>query len=253
LGFPTKIQEEFRFAMEGGNNQPRKISSGLSAAKLLLGTSATEPVLSSGVEWDESEVVWSGDYEETAKEPQIISGLSGISLSNGSSSIGGNRNGSTNNVARRRVGIEQGVSGLSVALVDDRRSLGRSSLSRNPASLAMARMIPAGASVKPRSSDEYSGSARMYHRSAPVNVPPWSKNNQSSMKPQLTANPGLEEVEDDDENDEERLPPHEITAREHARTQMTTFSMCEGLGRTLKGRDQSRVRNAVWRQTGFLD
>lgn len=239
--------------MEGGNNRPRKISSGLSAAKLLLGSSATEPVLSNGVEWDESEVVWSGDYEETAKEPQIISGLSGISLSNGNTSNGGNLYENNSNAGTRRAGFEQGVSGLSVALADDRRSLGRSSLSRNPASMAMARKIPAGAFVKPRSSEEFSGSARMYHRSAPVNVPPWSKSNQNSMKPQLTANPGLEEVEDDDENDEERLPPHEITARDYARTQMTTFSMCEGLGRTLKGRDQSRVRNAVWRQTGFLD
>lgn len=247
--------------MEGGKNRPPKISSGLSAAKLLLGTSAMEPVLSTepepvlsnGVEWDESEVVWSGDYEEAPKEPQIKSGLSGISPSNGFISIGGSRNGSNINAARRRVGIEHGLSGLSVALADDRRSLGRSSLSRSPASVATARMIPTGASVKPRSSEEYSGSARMYHRSAPVNVPPWSKNNQSSMKSQLMANPGLEEVEDDDENDEERLPPHEITAREYARSQMTTFSMCEGFGRTLKGRDQSRVRNAVWRQTGFLD
>lgn len=239
--------------MEGGNKRPPRISSGLSAAKLLLGNSATEPVLSNGVEWDESDVVWSGDYEETPKEPQIRSGLSGIGLSNGFSSISGSRNGTNINAARRRVGIEHGVSGLSVALTDDRSSLGRSSLSRSPASVATARMIPTGVSVKSRSSEEYSGSARMYHRSAPVNVPPWSKSNQTSMKSQLMVNPGLEEVEDDDENDEERLPPHEITAREYAMSQMTTFSMCEGLGRTLKGRDQSRVRNAVWRQTGFLD
>jgi hypothetical protein len=27
----------------------------------------------------------------------------------------------------------------------------------------------------------------------------------------------------------------------------------EGVGRTLKGRDLRQVRNAIWRQTGFLD
>ncbi|CAA6662444.1 unnamed protein product [Spirodela intermedia] len=32
-----------------------------------------------------------------------------------------------------------------------------------------------------------------------------------------------------------------------------SFSVHEGVGRTLKGRDLSRVRNAVWQQTGFQD
>ena len=57
----------------------------------------------------------------------------------------------------------------------------------------------------------------------------------------------------DDDDDDERLPPHELVAREYARSQRTTFSVCEGQGRTLKGRDLSRVRNAVWSQMGFAD
>jgi hypothetical protein len=61
-----------------------------------------------------------------------------------------------------------------------------------------------------------------------------------------------DEKEDDDDEDE-RLPPHELVAREYARSQRTTFSVCEGQGRTLKGRDLSRVRNAVWSQMGFAD
>lgn len=53
---------------------------------------------------------------------------------------------------------------------------------------------------------------------------------------------------------EEMLPPHEMLARARAReSPMTTFSMLEGAGRTLKGRDLRQVRNAVWRKTGFLD
>ena len=59
--------------------------------------------------------------------------------------------------------------------------------------------------------------------------------------------------EEEDEAHDERLPPHEFLAQEYARSQRTSFSVCEGLGRTLKGRDLSRVRNAVWSQMGFAD
>ncbi|PKI62624.1 hypothetical protein CRG98_017046 [Punica granatum] len=46
-----------------------------------------------------------------------------------------------------------------------------------------------------------------------------------------------------------RVPPHELVAR----TRMASFSVHEGRGRTLKGRDLSRVRNAIWEKTGFED
>jgi hypothetical protein len=32
-----------------------------------------------------------------------------------------------------------------------------------------------------------------------------------------------------------------------------SFSVREGAGRTLKGRDLRRVRNAIWEKTGFQD
>lgn len=63
--------------------------------------------------------------------------------------------------------------------------------------------------------------------------------------------------EDEDEDDEEMvggkmlLAPHEIVDRRHSPA--VACSVVEGAGRTLKGRDLSRVRNAVWRQTGFMD
>ncbi|KAL0304455.1 UNVERIFIED_CONTAM: hypothetical protein Sradi_6313600 [Sesamum radiatum] len=57
-------------------------------------------------------------------------------------------------------------------------------------------------------------------------------------------------AEDDGEveGEEEMVPPHVIVARSHV-----TFSVFEGAGRTLKGRDLRRVRNAVFQKTGFID
>ncbi|PHT71646.1 hypothetical protein T459_22431 [Capsicum annuum] len=87
---------------------------------------------------------------------------------------------------------------------------------------------------------------KKFQHSVPVNVP-------MMMKPKkATSNGDLADVEVDDDDDE-ILPPHEIVARGSSRSPKTTFSVLEGVGRTLKGRDLRRVRNAVFRQTGFLD
>lgn len=59
--------------------------------------------------------------------------------------------------------------------------------------------------------------------------------------------------EDDDGGDDQMLPPHELVARGSGVSPKTTFSVLEGVGRTLKGRDLRQVRNAIWRKTGFLD
>ncbi|GAY35187.1 hypothetical protein CUMW_014850, partial [Citrus unshiu] len=60
--------------------------------------------------------------------------------------------------------------------------------------------------------------------------------------------------DDDDEDDgENRVPPHEWLAKKLARNQISSSSVCEGVGRTLKGRDLSKVRNAILTKTGFLD
>uniref|UniRef100_A0A0D9V839 Senescence regulator n=1 Tax=Leersia perrieri TaxID=77586 RepID=A0A0D9V839_9ORYZ len=83
-------------------------------------------------------------------------------------------------------------------------------------------------------------------QSAPVNVP-------VPQFRRLSVEALMDKAEDDDD-DEEMLPPHEMVARARARdSPMTTFSVLEGAGRTLKGRDLRQVRNAVWRKTGFLD
>lgn len=87
------------------------------------------------------------------------------------------------------------------------------------------------------------GPNRHMATSAPVNVPDWSKilrvNSVESMH---------DSDEDDRVSDSAMEPPHEYLARSR---QKNAFSVFEGVGRTLKGRDMSRVRDAVWSQTGF--
>lgn len=79
--------------------------------------------------------------------------------------------------------------------------------------------------------------------SAPVEVPAW---------PARFAAPDPPLFDVDMEEDEEKqegggwVPPHVYLARRQARA-----SVVEGVGRTLKGRDMSRVRDAVWSRTGF--
>lgn len=82
-------------------------------------------------------------------------------------------------------------------------------------------------------------------------MPDWSrvsqqehKNSQSYYKARR-----FEEFDDDDEMEEAIVPPHEVVMRRRA----ASLSVVEGAGRTLKGRDLSRVRNAIWAQTGFQD
>ncbi|CAH9082290.1 unnamed protein product [Cuscuta europaea] len=81
------------------------------------------------------------------------------------------------------------------------------------------------------------------HKStSPMKIPDWSSKIYQE---------GNEE--DGEEEDEGMVPPHEYIARRLARTQIASFSMCEGIGRTLKGRDLSKVRNAILTKTGFLE
>ena len=83
--------------------------------------------------------------------------------------------------------------------------------------------------------------------SLPVNVPDWSKILGEEYRQNRRRN--YDDGDDDDDDDDEKVPPHEFLAR----TRMASFSVHEGVGRTLKGRDLSRVRNAIWAKTGFQD
>ncbi|GMH12529.1 hypothetical protein Nepgr_014370 [Nepenthes gracilis] len=84
--------------------------------------------------------------------------------------------------------------------------------------------------------------------SVPMNIPDWSKILRDEYKENRRRN------FDDDDDEEYRdsascVPPHEFLAR----TRIASLSVHEGIGRTLKGRDLSRVRNAIWEKTGFQD
>lgn len=89
--------------------------------------------------------------------------------------------------------------------------------------------------------------------SAPMNVPDWSKVYGGDSKSNRRSCHLRSHDEDDGDDDGCMVPPHEWVARKLARTQISSFSMCEGIGRTLKGRDLSKVRNAVLSKTGFLE
>ncbi|KAK2974833.1 hypothetical protein RJ640_005617 [Escallonia rubra] len=99
--------------------------------------------------------------------------------------------------------------------------------------------------------------------SAPVSIPDWSKIYRNKSKngvmvmddenTTVVENADGNEEEEEEDADDEMVPPHEYIARRLARTQIASFSMCEGVGRTLKGRDLSKLRNAILTKTGFLE
>ncbi|KAH7545739.1 hypothetical protein FEM48_Zijuj01G0125800 [Ziziphus jujuba var. spinosa] len=112
--------------------------------------------------------------------------------------------------------------------------------------------------------------------SAPVDIPDWSKiygKNARNIGSWVNINDdhhgncaddhggvvyenGHGDNDDDDDDDDDgdgMVPPHEWIARKLARSQISSFSVCEGIGRTLKGRDLSKMRNDILTKTGFLE
>ncbi|KAL3623332.1 hypothetical protein CASFOL_032148 [Castilleja foliolosa] len=92
---------------------------------------------------------------------------------------------------------------------------------------------------------------RIGPKSLPVNIPDWSILG-GEYKPRVSGDGedgwcGDDDVEEESGND--RIPPHEYLAR----NRVASLSVHEGIGRTLKGRDLSRVRNAIWKKIGFED
>ncbi|CAI9772891.1 unnamed protein product [Fraxinus pennsylvanica] len=101
-----------------------------------------------------------------------------------------------------------------------------------------------------------------WRSTAPVDIPDWSKilkrdsSNKELWDGECDSDDGTRKRLFDDfetEDGEEMVPPHEYLARRLAGTQMASFSMLEGVGRTLKGRDLSKLRNAILTKTGFLE
>ncbi|KAG8376551.1 hypothetical protein BUALT_Bualt09G0075200 [Buddleja alternifolia] len=86
-------------------------------------------------------------------------------------------------------------------------------------------------------------------KSLPVNIPDWSKILRGGEYRNRRVGDCGDEEEAEEEDGNDRMPPHEYLAR----TRVASLSVHEGAGRTLKGRDLSRVRNAIWKQIGFED
>lgn len=91
--------------------------------------------------------------------------------------------------------------------------------------------------------------------SLPMSIPDWSNILREEYRGNNKYSNRWRDLEDDDEDDERVgssgpvIPPHELLWRNRG----NSFSVHEGIGRTLKGRDLSRLRNAVWEKVGFQD
>lgn len=140
---------------------------------------------------------------------------------------------------------------------------------------ATRKMIPQSSTSRSSSINGSVPRSILAHQSAPVNIPNWSNvrrhlgRSESSKAPKSRPWRNGDEDEDDDddggEDDDEdedededdeygvKLPPHEYMAMRLARSKMSSFSVLEGVGRKLKGRDLSNVRNDVLTKTGFLE
>ncbi|XP_010253678.1 PREDICTED: uncharacterized protein LOC104594856 [Nelumbo nucifera] len=97
------------------------------------------------------------------------------------------------------------------------------------------------------------GGATATSTSLPVNIPDWSKILREDYRDTRRRENNDNFDDEDEDSEDSRIPPHEFLARQFARTRTASFSVHEGIGRTLKGRDLSRVRNAIWEKTGFQD
>lgn len=126
-----------------------------------------------------------------------------------------------------------------------------------PISSSSSRLISKKAASKRSSGDPCGDRTGPTVASLPVNIPDWSK----ILRDEYRDN-RRRDIDDDDDDDFDggddcdggvKVPPHEFLARQMARTRIASFSVQEGIGRTLKGRDLSRVRNAIWEKTGFED
>ncbi|ONK70670.1 uncharacterized protein A4U43_C04F290 [Asparagus officinalis] len=134
-----------------------------------------------------------------------------------------------------------------------------------PTDSSRNKSIPSSRSHRKKSTEK--GDRVVAAASLPVNIPDWSKilkgeyrggnGNNNSYNNNSNSNSngrlfGLDEGDGDDDDGAVTgavIPPHELLWRNRA----ASFSVHEGIGRTLKGRDLSRVRNAIFQKTGFED
>lgn len=159
---------------------------------------------------------------------------------------------------------------------DDISSKGRKAkdlfCSSSSSSSSSARRVSTSSRMIPRANSQNLETKMAQQSSAPMDIPDWSKiyRKKTSKKGSRvddddnsdydgvsyndpTHHDGDDGEDDGDGDDDEIVPPHEWIARKLARSQISSFSVCEGIGRTLKGRDLSKVRNTILTKTGFLE
>ncbi|OIV92071.1 hypothetical protein TanjilG_08744 [Lupinus angustifolius] len=143
--------------------------------------------------------------------------------------------------------------------------------------LSVPRTLPSAATMIPRTSTNNNSACssheiKVLQQSVPLNIPERAmiyRNNKQNKDVSRFGHDydlyhcfdGGEDSDDEEEelhndNDDEygpKVPPHEFIARRLAMSQISSFSVFEGVGRTLKGRDLSKMRNDVLLRTGFLE
>ncbi|CAL1397796.1 unnamed protein product [Linum trigynum] len=171
---------------------------------------------------------------------------------NGSLSEWSSRTGSMSMSTRHRAPRSGGGGGLSLAFEDSSNSVSSEKIQAAETAATATRILH-----QFRGGDRAGGGSRHVASSAPVNVPDWSKIYRIDSVESLHemgngGGGGFGGGDDHDYSSDEMVPPHEYLAREYARGRKSGgASVFEGVGRTLKGRDLRRVRDAVWSQTGF--
>lgn len=184
------------------------------------------------LELDERDVVWSSSSSNSYSPSSLASSPSPTPSTGGTSHRWP--------LSSSSRAFPSGSAGLSALLADDDDD--SVSQYHSPATEA----IPAAAR---RDHPKHQMRPQPHHQSAPVAVPAWSKAAAADRRRREAQQDQADAEEEEDGEDESVVPPHEMAARRAA----AAASMMEGAGRTLKGRDLRRVRNAVWRTTGFLD
>ncbi|KAK3027938.1 hypothetical protein RJ639_039405 [Escallonia herrerae] len=156
------------------------------------------------------------------------------------------------------------------AVLKEREDLNSKVGTSRGSSTFTSRILPTAARMIPRANQSNpTHESKLIQQSAPVEIPDWSQiygkqsKEASEHAPRFDCDDDYggngcmrgssDSDEEDNDVDGSTMPPHEWIAQKLARSQISSFSVCEGVGRTLKGRDQSRVRNAVLTQTGFLE
>lgn len=199
-----------------------------------------------GDELNEAEVCFSGDFPEPrARHRPALSSADAAFWGGSGSGSGGNHR----HLLARQLqgdGILAALSGGGTTPPNVLIPSISSSSPSKPIPPSVPRRHQAAAAAQEREYAQSVPCRKLQQSSAPMNVPvplaALSKQGKNRFF----------EVDNDFEDDE-MLPPHEIVARGSGTSPRRTFSVLEGAGRTLKGRDLRQVRNAIWRQTGFLD